>query len=1131
MRDLFVNPLRNSTEYRKIMECLLRKETPLCISGVVPGQRSNMIYSLYKDSKRPMVIMVHSDLEAKTLYDDMKFYLEEEVLLLKGEEIFFYSVEARDRKEEAKRIEALGELSKKREFLLIITAEAFMQKYLPKEHFLESFKEVEVGTVLDQKEFSDFLVSVGYQRETKVEGIGQFSIRGGITDVFPPGEECPLRIEFWGDEVDSIRVFDPINQKSLENLKEATISPARELVYPKDLKDAVGKIEKEMGTKVDEDILKEVEFIKSSIYFDGIEKYIDYMYKGENTIFSYIPDNAVVTMIEPDRVREKAKNYFEEFKENYIANRERGLALKGQGNLLFDWSQAMAMIEDRFILGFSYLGKSKRALNPKVNLDFEGREISGTQGKIKLLAEELKYLKSQNHQVVLIPGSLDRAKKLQDSLWNEEIETILLEDASKSILPGQIALVPGNISEGFQYPSLKYTVFSDKEIFGIHKQSSKKRKFKKGKKIESFLELEVGDYIVHENHGIGKFTGIEQLKVDGTRRDFIKIVYSGGDSLYVPTSQLDKVQKYVGNNHDNVKLNRLGTQEWAKAKQKAQKAVEEMAEELLQLYASREKAVGYGFSEDTMWQKEFEEKFPYDETEDQLKSIEETKKDMESKRVMDRLICGDVGYGKTEVAIRAVFKAVMDSKQVAFLVPTTILAQQHYRTFSKRFDGYPIRVEVLSRFKTPKEKKKILEDAQKGLVDVLIGTHSIIADSLEFKDLGLVVIDEEQRFGVKHKEKLKKFKNAVDVITLSATPIPRTLHMSLSGIRDMSLIEDPPEERHPVLTYVTEAKEGIIADAIEREISRGGQVFFVYNRVNDIERMVSLVSRLVPKAKVAMGHGQMSSRQLEKVMMGFLEKEYDVLVSTTIIETGMDISNANTIIVYDADKMGLSQLYQLRGRVGRSSRQGYGYFMYEKDKSLSEVAEKRLKAIKEFTEFGSGFKIAMRDLEIRGAGNILGPQQHGHMATIGYDLYFKMLEETMKKLKGEIVIPKTDTEIELMVNAYIPEDYIEDEIEKIDVYKKIASIQNREDRIEIESELDDRFSEMPTPVKTLVLISYIKSLGQKLNITKIKSDGKMILFDYFDPKLSKSGTIKKDFKEKNHYKLVEEIAGFLEKML
>ena len=801
------------------------------------------------------------------------------------------------------------------------------------------------------------------------------------------------------------------------------------------------------------------------------------------------------------------------------------MALKNQGKLIYTYNDLTYLIGNKSILLNTLLAKQINEFNIKRIINFDSREVPTYNGKIEVLAEDLNRLKYNGSKVVLVTSTLDRAKKLSKDLEEFDVETIVSKSRDVEIKSSQIIIVPGNISSGFEYKSIKFVVITDNEIIGVQKRTStkkKKKKNKNGTKIDSFLDLNIGDYVVHENSGIGRYTGIEQIVVNNIKKDYIKIIYQGGDNLYVQIDQMDKVQKYIGADVERVKLNKLGTSEWTKAKAKVQREIEDMTKDLIELYAKREKVKGFKFSKDTLWQKEFEDLFPYEETEDQLKAIKETKKDMESTKVMDRLVCGDVGYGKTEVAIRAIFKACMDNKQVAVLVPTTILAQQHYNTFKERFENYPIRVEVLSRFKTPKQQKQIIEDAKKGLIDILIGTHRIVSKDIELPKLGLVVIDEEQRFGVKHKESLKKIKNTVDVLTLSATPIPRTLHMSLSGIRDMSVIEDPPQERHPVITYVTEAKDSIIQDEVEREIARGGQVFFVYNRVEGIETMAARVQELVPDARVAVAHGRMTPKVLENIILDFLNKEYDVLVCTTIVETGMDISNANTMIIYDADKMGLAQLYQLRGRVGRSSRQGYAYLMYEKDKVLSEVAEKRLKAIKEFTEFGSGFKIAMRDLEIRGAGNILGSQQHGHMAVIGYDLYVKMLNDAIRKVKGEPIVEDVEVEIDLSVNAYIPDYYIDDELIKLEMYKKIACIDSMDDLVEVKNELEDRFSDMPKPVETLLNIAYIKSLCKKLKIEKVRQLKNEIILE----PLTKYKT-----KEMLGHKIVKELEELLEKML
>ncbi|MGM9533834.1 MAG: transcription-repair coupling factor, partial [Intestinibacter sp.] len=966
---------------------------------------------------------------------------------------------------------------------------------------------------------------LGYERVSRIEGLGQFSIRGGIIDVYSLEYTHPIRIELFDDEIDSIRTFDVFSQKSIEKIKKVVITPSREFIYPEDTSLAVKKVKQETNQYTDDDVFNNMDNIANKTYFQGVENYIDYLYEDTNkSLFTYLPDNAIIVVNDISRLKERCQNYLNEFKDNYKLNLERGLAIKNQGNLLYTYEDLPFLIDDKKLIINSLLPKPVNDFSVTNVINFESREIPTYNSKMNVLVEDLNRLRYNGYKVILAVNSSDRCKKLHEDLFNLGLEATISKSRNIEIKSSQIVIIPANISKGFEYKSIKFQVITDNEIIGVNKKTSKKSKKKKnkdGQKIESFLDLKIGDYVVHENSGIGRYTGIEQILVDGVKKDYLKIIYQGGDNLYVPIDQMDKVQKYIGAEAQKVKLNKLGTNEWTKAKAKVKREIEDMTKDLVELYAKREKIKGYKFSKDTVWQKEFESLFPYEETEDQLKAIKETKKDMESSKVMDRLVCGDVGYGKTEVAIRAAFKACMDQKQVAILVPTTILAQQHYNTFKERFENYPIRVEVLSRFKTAKQQREIINDAKKGLVDILIGTHRIISNDINLPNLGLVVIDEEQRFGVKHKESLKKFKNTVDVLTLSATPIPRTLHMSLSGIRDMSVIEEPPQERHPVITYVAEAKESIIQDEIEREIARGGQVFFVYNRVEHIEEMASMIQKLVPDAKVAVAHGRMTSKTLENIILAFLNKEYDVLVCTTIIETGMDISNANTMIIYDADKMGLAQLYQLRGRVGRSSRQGYAYLMYEKDKVLSEVAEKRLKAIREFTEFGSGFKIAMRDLEIRGAGNILGAQQHGHMAVIGYDLYVKMLNEAIKKVKGEPIEEEIDVEINLAVNAYIPNSYISEEADKIEMYKKIASIENKDDMEEIREELVDRFSDLPRSVETLLYIAYIKSMCKKLKIEKIIQNKNEISL----VPLTRYKT-----KEKVGYKIVLELLALLEKM-
>ena len=1124
MADIFFGPLKRSYEFNRMVQGIREGNTPIHASGLVQSQKAHMACALFEQLEcKSALVVAYSELDAKIIYEDARFYAGEKAVYMPSSEMFFYSMEARDRSEEIKRVQALSKIAKGERCILIVSVEALLKKYIPKDILVKSIIDIDANDTLDVQWISAKLSRMGYEREAKVEGAGQFSVRGGIIDIFSPGYEYPVRIELFGDEIDSMRSFDPISQKSLEKINSFEILPAREIVYEDDKPLLEGE-EGEIAGGNGEDALRNIQMIRDGIYFEGIENYVDYIYEKPDTLISYLPKDSLVIMNEPSRITERERNYRDEFNDIFISSFEKGCALQGQSDVLLGMEDIIDDIDDRPVVLMSMLPKDVTGFEKSLSLNFAAREIHPFGAKRDMFISELRYLKDKGHSILISIGDKDAAKNIYDMVESAGLACSIVERRDADLKPSQIAVTIGGVASGFSYTDAAFTLITDKEVLGAHKKSpaKRKKKIKNARQIESFLELSTGDYVVHESHGIGKYEGMSQLAVGDIKKDYLKIIYASSDSLYVPTDQLDKVQKYIGSDGERVKLSKLGSSEWNKVKKKTQKAVEDMAKELVELYAKREERKGYPFGEDTTWQREFENLFPYEETEDQKKAIEEVKRDMESDKIMDRLICGDVGYGKTEVAIRAVFKACMDSKQVALLVPTTILAQQHYTTFAGRFENFPIRVEVLSRFKTEKQQKQIIEDARKGLVDVLIGTHRILSKDISFKDLGLLVIDEEQRFGVKHKEKIKKVKESVDVLTLSATPIPRTLHMSLTGIRDMSVIEEPPEERHPVRTFVVEAKESIMADAIEREIARGGQVFFVYNRVNGIEDIAAKIKSIVPSANVDLGHGQMSSRQLEKVMMRFLQKETNVLVCTTIIETGMDISNANTIIVYDADKMGLSQLYQLRGRVGRSSRQAYAYFAYEKDKVLSEVSEKRLKAIKEFTEFGSGFKIAMRDLEIRGAGNLLGSQQHGHMASIGYDLYVKMLSNAIKSLKGEEVVKEADTEIELKLEAYIPKDYIDDESTKIEIYKKIASIEDKQDMYEIQEEIEDRFSDIPLPVGTLIMAGYAKALGKKLDVKSIRwRDDKILIEPYymFRPK------------EKNHYKLITEIAEVMEKMI
>ncbi|MDO4721531.1 MAG: transcription-repair coupling factor [Peptostreptococcaceae bacterium] len=1132
MEDIFLSEELLAKEFAPLYGQVCREKFPLLVNGLSLPEKAHMAYFLSRRSGRRVVMICPNEAEAEKLREDLSFYLEGRVLFLRSEEMHFYTIEAKDRKEESLRIASLMRLAGGNFDILVLSAETLMQRYMPPELYRRSRILLSVGQVCDPEELTRRLSALGYERESRTESAGQFSMRGGILDIFVPTEEEPFRLEFFDDEVDSIRVYDRLSQKSVEKRQRIEITPARELLFPEDTHQASSMIraEIERNRLSSEDLLHDAERIRQGQYFEGMNRYLPYFFGEEATdLFAYLPKDALYVLNEPNRALDKAENYYREFTENYQSALEKGFALPNQGELIFSPAYMTQMLSSRPLILNSYMPRSIAAFKVAGIVNIRTQEPLSFQGKIPRLTEELAYMREKGYTVLLVERDADTLRSLTAELRERGTEIHLLGSRTAKLYPGAIFILQGRLSEGYVYPDAKIALFTDKEIFGVSKQGGRKKAKSrhKGQQIDSFVDLNVGDYVVHETYGVGKFAGIEAKKFDEIRKDYIKVVYNGGDALYVPLSSMDKIRKYIGGGREQVRLSKLGTSEWKKAKSKAKKSVEEIARYLIELYARRREARGYAFSGDTPWQKEFETLFPYEETADQLTAIAEVKRDMEALRPMDRLICGDVGYGKTEVAIRAIFKSCMDSKQSAFLVPTTILAQQHYNTLKERFADYPIRLEVVSRFKTRKEQEKILEDVKRGLVDVLIGTHRILSKDVEFQDLGLLVVDEEQRFGVRHKELLKQLKKNVDVLTLSATPIPRTLHLSLSGIRDMSILEEPPEDRRPIMTYVTEAREGIIADAIEREIARGGQVFFVYNRVETIEKMAYLLKQLVPSARIATAHGQMTATRLEDIMVDFLEKEYDVLLCTTIIETGMDIANANTMIVYDADHMGLSQLYQLRGRVGRSARQAYAYFMYQRDKVLTEVSEKRLRAIKEFTEFGSGFKIAMRDLEIRGAGNILGERQHGHMAEIGYDLYVKMLDQAVRTMSGQQIEEKVETEIEFDISAYIPESYIEDEMTKIEIYKKIASIDSKQEMMDMEEEIEDRFSDLPHPTRNLLMIAYIKSLASRLGVVRITQHKTKIHFISKEEKDS----VKRDFEETEDYKLMTKIAEFLELMI
>ena len=1110
-------PLKELAEYNSIKEQLKKGTAPVSLTGCVDSQKLHMIYGL-SEGFRIKVIITYSDLKARELFEEYKFY-DRNVMLYPAKDLIFFQADIHGNQLVKERVKTLRRLMEQKPVTIVTTYAALMTPQTLWERERDVI-DVERGGSLQEKELAERLVSFGYEKAYQVEGPGQFSIRGGIIDVFDLTEENPYRIELWGDEVESIRSFDILSQRSIEKLESVSIFPATEFVLDDTrVRNGLRRLEAEaakqeaffrrehrpeeahrIATQVKE--LKEqlVEF-KSQV---NLESYIRYFYEDTVTLPEVLVRMAaqgmqggkpVFFLDEPARLKEQAEAVELEFRESMTNRVEKGYILPGQMDLLYSGEQVAAKLLQGSTAMISTM-ETRGYFKAQRHMDVSARNVAPYNNSFEQLVRDLKQFRKNGYRVLLLSGSRTRAERLAEDLRDQELTAVYTENPEREVLTGEVLTYYGHVNRGFEYPLLKFVVLSETDIFGGEKKKKKAKKLYQGQKIKDFNELKVGDYVVHESHGLGVYRGIEKVEMENVVKDYMKIEYRDGGNLYVLATGFDVIQKYASSEAKKPKLNKLGSKEWEKTKTKVRSAVDEVAKDLVELYAVRQQSEGYQFGKDTVWQREFEEMFPFEETEDQLAAIADTKADMESRKIMDRLICGDVGYGKTEIAIRAAFKAVQEGKQVVYLVPTTILAQQHYTTFVQRMKDFPVRVELMSRFRTPAEIKKTIRDLEKGMVDIVIGTHRVLSDDVKFKDLGLLVIDEEQRFGVAHKEKIKKLKENVDVLTLTATPIPRTLHMSLIGIRDMSVLEEAPEDRLPIQTFVCEYNEEMVREAISRELARGGQVYYVYNRVNNIADVTARIQALVPEAEVAFAHGQMKESELERIMFEFIGGEIDVLVSTTIIETGLDISNVNTMIVHDSDNMGLAQLYQLRGRVGRSNRTAYAFLMYKRDKMLKEVAEKRLTAIREFTDLGSGFKIAMRDLEIRGAGNLLGVKQHGHMEAVGYDLYCKMLNEAVQTLKGVKVAQDFPTVIDLDVDAFIPGTYIVNEIQKLDIYKRIAGIENVKERDDMRDELLDRFGEIPKSVDNLLRIALIRVAAHRLFMTEVKGKNERILFTF-----------------------------------
>ncbi len=1047
----FLTPLQGFAEFEQIKEKSKTNKGILQVSGCMESQKSHLMYGLSGIAPYRL-ILAEDERRAREIYEDYRFY-DRKVYSYPAKDLLFFQADIHGNLLIRQRMKVIKALLEEKELTVVTSIDGCMDFLESLEKIKEQLIHYESDSTVDTEQLKNQLVALGYERVGQVEMPGQFSVRGGIVDIYCLTEENPWRIELWGDEIDSIRSFDPESQRSLENLEELTIYPAVEHIGDKDM-----------------------------------VSFLDYFPEERTIIF----------LDEPNRLTEKGGAVEEEYRQSRMHREEKGSRNLPE-NWLCSFEQLQKELNKRNCISVCALEPKQAGWKVREKFYLEVKSISAYNNSFELLVKDLHQYKKQGYRIALLSGSRTRAERLAKDLQEEGLAAFYGQDYDREICPGEIMVVYGHAKKGFEYPLIKFAVMTESDIFGQEQKKKKKKKNYSGSRIQDFAELSIGDFVVHEKHGLGIYRGIEKVEVDRIVKDYIKIEYRGGSNLYIPATQLDCLQKYSGADASKApKLNKLGTQEWNKTKSKVRGAVKNIAKELVELYAVRQEKEGYVCGPDTVWQREFEEMFPYEETEDQLSAIEDAKRDMESTRIMDRLICGDVGYGKTEVALRAAFKEVQESRQVAYLAPTTILAQQIYNTFVQRMKEFPVRVELLCRFRTPAQQKKAIEDLKKGQVDVIIGTHRILSKDVQFKNLGLLIVDEEQRFGVTHKEKIKQLKKDVDVLTLTATPIPRTLHMSLIGIRDMSVLEEPPMDRMPIQTYVMEYDEETVREAINRELRRGGQVYYVYNRVTDIADVALRIAKLVPDARVDFAHGQMSERELENVMYSFVNGDIDVLVSTTIIETGLDISNVNTMIIHDSDRYGLSQLYQLRGRIGRSNRTAYAFLMYRKNVMLKETAEKRLAAIREYTDLGSGFKIAMRDLELRGAGNLLGAQQHGHMNAVGYDLYCKMLNEAVKEAKGIHTMEDFETSVDLNVDAYIPDSYISNEFQKLDIYKRIAGIETQQDYDDMLEELLDRFGEPGKAVLNLLAIAKLKAIAHQGYVTEIKQTGKTVRFTLYE---------------------------------
>ena len=1092
-----IGELGKSNKFVDLSNQIENKKSPISISGLTDVGMVELLSAINQYNKKPILLITYNEIQAKQILEIIENFEKEKSVLFPKKEIVTYDFVAESKDLPYERIETLNKIKDKKNLIIVTTIEALMQKLPPKEILFKNILEFKVGDIYNLEELKKTLVNLGYSRCEFIEGRGQFSVRGGIVDI-SINENLGVRIEFWGDEVDSIRNFNITSQRSINTLDKIKIYPAHEFVLDNSIEEICKKITKKLTEEKQEEILEQdIEQIKAGNYISKIDKYFNEFYDKQSTLLEYLNDNYLIILDEISKIEARQRNISQD-NTNLIKNlieKEKIVPEALENITSIDLNQLETEKE------VIYFEKQDIVTNRQAEkYTFNYRQINYYKSEIENLFEDIKRWNKEQKSIYVMVSTKEKAKKLKEILEKEEIACTIDEKLDKTIIVKStekiVTITIGKLPNGFENFEINQVVVSaDELIEGKKKKTFANKAYKEGEKVV-FADLKIGDYVVHKNYGIGIFVGVNTITADGTTKDYIKLKYKNDAILYVPTSQLDSIRKYIGGDAINPPINSLGSKDWIKTKEKVKKNLRAVAKELIELYAKREKAKGYAFSKDTPWQSQFENSFPYQETDDQLRCIEEVKKDMENQRPMDRLLCGDVGYGKTEVAIRAAFKAVMDHKQVAYLVPTTVLAQQQYEEFRDRMAEFPIKVDILNRFKSKKYQDEVVKKLKLGEVDIVIGTHRMLSKDVEFKDIGLLIIDEEHRFGVKAKEKIKEYKSNIDVLTMTATPIPRTMHMSIVGIRDMSVIYEPPHNRKPVQTYVLEYDQEVIKEAITKELERDGQVFYIYNRVDTIQRKADEISRLVPEAKVSYAHGRMSGNQIEEIMQDFIDKKSNVLVCTTILESGIDIANANTIIVENADRMGLAALYQIRGRVGRSDRQAYAYITYRKDKMLSEEADKRLKAIKEFTEFGSGFKIAMRDLEIRGAGSLLGEIQSGHLEQVGYDTYCNLLDEVVKEMQGTEIESDIDIQIDLNVTSYIPDEYIEDSAQKIEIYQNIALCRKEEDIQNVVDEIIDRFGNMPAELENLLDIARIKYLAKPFSISKIASKRTAVVFTF-----------------------------------